>query len=184
MDTTLDELRVLLEAETEDFKSAIDEIKSDVKRLSDDVKSQTDKIKSSFSSMGSFIKKAVVGIGIALTTKFAKQAIDLASDIDEVENVVNVSFGNMRKHVDDFAKSSITQFGMSSLSAKRTASTYMAMSNGMGFTGDAAAKMSVNVAKLTGDVASFYNVSQDVADTALKSIWTGETEALIFSAVA
>ena len=52
------------------------------------------------------------------------------------------------------------------------------MSKGLGLADEAAAQMAISVAGLTGDVASFYNVSQEVADTALKSIWTGETESL------
>ena len=48
----------------------------------------------------------------------------------------------------------------------------------MGIAEDAASDMAIAVAGLSGDVASFYNVSQSVADTALQSIWTGETESL------
>lgn len=132
------------------------------------------------------LTKAATVLGGALTAAFAvdkiiafgKEAINLASDLQEVENVVNVAFGDMAYMVEEFADTSIEKFGMSELAAKRTASTYMAMSKGMGITGEAAAKMAIAVTGLSGDMASFYNVSQDVADTALKSIWTGETESL------
>ena len=52
------------------------------------------------------------------------------------------------------------------------------MSNAMGITGQAALDMAEDVTGLTGDVASFYNLSTDEAYTKLKSIWTGETETL------
>lgn len=122
----------------------------------------------------------VIGItfGIGAIVKFADAAINAASDIDEVQNVVDVAFGNMTNQVEEFSKTAIDQFGMSELAAKRTASTYMAMSKGMGIVGQAAADMAIDVAGLTGDVASFFNVRQEVADTALKSIFTGETESL------
>ena len=132
------------------------------------------------------LTRAAGVLGAALTAAFAvdkivamgKEAINLASDLQEVENVVTTAFGDMTYMVEDFADTAIEKFGMSELAAKRTASTYMAMSKGMGITGKAAAEMSIAVAGLSGDVASFFNVSQDVADTALKSIWTGETETL------
>ncbi|MGN0133791.1 MAG: hypothetical protein ACI4AO_03625, partial [Anaerotignum sp.] len=132
------------------------------------------------------LTKTATVLGGALTAAFAvdkiiafgKEAINLASDLQEVENVVNVAFGDMAYMAEEFADTSIEKFGMSELAAKRTASTYMAMSKGMGITGEAAAKMAIAVTGLSGDMASFYNVSQEVADTALKSIWTGETESL------
>ena len=110
--------------------------------------------------------------------EIGKSAVNMASQLQEVQNVVDTAFGSMAHKVEAFADTSIEKFGMSELTAKRTASTYMAMSKGMGITGEAAADMALEITGLTGDMASFFNVSQDVADTALKSIWTGETEAL------
>ena len=80
--------------------------------------------------------------------------------------------------VEDFADRAITSFGMSELAAKRTASTYMAMASNMGVTQQQAAEMSITLAGLTGDVASFYNISQELADIKLRSVFTGETETL------
>jgi hypothetical protein len=113
-----------------------------------------------------------------MIVEIGKSAVNMASQLQEVQNVVDTAFGDMSSKVEKFADTAIEKFGMSELTAKRTASTYMAMSRGMGITGEAAADMALEVTGLTGDMASFFNVSQDVADTALKSIWTGETEAL------
>lgn len=108
----------------------------------------------------------------------ANQAIELASDMDEVQNVVDTAFGSMAYKCEEFADIAIDQFGMSKLSAKQTASTYMSMAKSMGLSMDAASDMAIETAKLTGDVASFYNISTDLASTKLKSIFTGETETL------
>lgn len=108
----------------------------------------------------------------------ANQAIELASDMDEVQNVVDTAFGSMAYKCEKFADIAIDQFGMSKLSAKQTASTYMSMAKSMGLSMDAASDMAIETAKLTGDVASFYNISTDLASTKLKSIFTGETETL------
>lgn len=110
--------------------------------------------------------------------KFGSQAIQTASDLEEVQNVVNVSFGSMANEVEAFAKTAIQSFGMSELTAKQTASTFMAMANGMGLAMKDGKNMSLQLTALAGDMASFYNVRQDVAQTALNSIFTGETESL------
>ena len=110
--------------------------------------------------------------------QFGKEAIQLGSDVAEVQNVVDVAFGEMSYKVEEFASSAIQNFGMSTLAAKKTASTYMAMAKNMGLSMDAASDMAITLTGLTGDVASFYNISQDLADIKLRSVFTGETETL------
>lgn len=117
-----------------------------------------------------FSVKALVGFG--------KQAVELASDLQEVQNVVDTAFGDMAYKMEEFAKTAIEQFGISRLEAKRTGSTFMAMAGGMGIAMDSASDMAIALTGLSADMASFYNVRQDVASTALKSIFTGETETL------
>ena len=109
---------------------------------------------------------------------FGKECVDLGSNVQEVQNVVDTAFGDMTYKVEAFAATSIQTFGMSQLAAKKTASTYMAMAKGMGIADETASNMAINLAGLTGDVASFYNISQELADTKLKSVFTGETETL------
>ena len=130
------------------------------------------------SSLGKLGKAAAAAFSVAAIVNFGKQAIDLASDIEEVQNVVDTAFGDMAYKCEEFADTAIEQFGMSKLSAKQTASTYMAMAKSMGLSMESASDMAVEVAKLTGDVASFYNIDQATAATKLKSIFTGETETL------
>lgn len=84
----------------------------------------------------------------------------------------------MADEVEKFANSAIQNFGMSALTAKRMASTFMSMANGMGLAAKDGKNMSLQLTALAGDMASFYNVEQDVAQTALNSIFTGETESL------
>lgn len=84
----------------------------------------------------------------------------------------------MSGEVEAFAKTAVKQLGMSQLTAKRMASTFMAMSNGMGIAAESGKDMSLNLTRLAGDMASFYNVEQSIAQTALSSVFTGETESL------
>lgn len=110
--------------------------------------------------------------------KLGKSAISLASDLQEVQNVVDVAFGSMAGEVEDFSKSALKQFGLSELAAKRMASTFMAMGKGLGIDGTTGKEMALTLTGLAGDMASFFNVEESVAQTALNSIYTGETETL------
>ena len=132
------------------------------------------------------ITAAAGKVGIALTAAFAvkqlivfgKQAVELASDLQEVQNVVDTSFGSMAYKMEEFAEAAIETYGISKLTAKQTGSTFMAMARGMGLALEKSSDMSIQLTALSADMSSFYNVSQDIASTALKSIFTGETETL------
>ena len=128
-----------------------------------------------FSGMG---KKIAAGLSIAAFTKFTKDCLEVGSNVTEVQNVVDTAFGDLSHQADLWASNAMTNFGLSELSAKKYMGVFGQMSNAMGITGQAALDMAENVTGLTGDVASFYNLSTDEAYTKLKSIWTGETETL------
>lgn len=128
-----------------------------------------------FSGMG---KKIAGALSIAALAKFTKDCIEVGSNVTEVQNVVDTAFKDLAGSADEWASNAMTNFGLSELSAKKYMGVFGQMSNAMGITGKAALDMAENVTGLTGDVASFYNLSTDEAYTKLKSIWTGETETL------
>ncbi|EOS23546.1 hypothetical protein C806_03052 [Lachnospiraceae bacterium 3-1] len=117
-------------------------------------------------------------IGIAGLVLLGKQAIDTASDIQEVQNVVDTAFGSMAYKMEEFAKTSVKQFGISQLSAKQMGSTFMAMGASMLDSAETASNMAINLTARAADMSSFYNKSIEETSTALKSIYTGETESL------
>jgi hypothetical protein len=139
-------------------------------------------MKSAFSSLGGTVSRLggllTKVIGPISFIYLAKKCLDLGSSVTEVQNVVDTAFGSMAYKMESFAKSSIKNFGMSELAAKKTGSTYMSMAKSMGIATEDASEMAVTLTGLTGDVASFYNISQDVASTRLKAVFTGETEAI------
>lgn len=153
------------------FEKTGDQSEEATRKASDGLKDVQDALNDVASAIG-------VSFGLSEIKDFASAAIETASDLQEVQNVVDTAFGDMSYQVEAFAQKSIKQFGMSELAAKQTAGRYMAMTTSMGITGQAATDMALKITGLTGDMASFYNVSQDVAATALASIWTGETESL------
>ena len=130
----------------------------------------------------SLAKKTGVALAAALSVKklveFGKACIDLGSDLQEVQNVVDVTFPSMTAQMDKFASSAATNFGLSETMAKRFSGTYGSMAKAFGFTEKQAYDMGTTLTGLAGDVASFYNITQDEAYTKLKSVFTGETESL------
>lgn len=139
-------------------------------------------IKQSFNGLGSAVKKIGLLIGGAFAVgklvQFGKECVELGSDLTEVQNVVDVTFTTMSDKVNEFAKNAMTSAGLSETMAKRYVGTFGAMSKSFGFSESQAYDMSTALTQLTGDVASFYNISQDLAYIKLKSVFTGETETL------
>ena len=147
-----------------------------------DVKANTKPFEGSMGGLGAVAGKfgKVIGaaLGGAALVGFGKQCIELASDLNEVQNVVDVTFGTMSGQLNDWASSAADTFGLSETMAKRFAGTFGSMAEAFGFTEQQAYGMSTTLAGLAGDVASFYNISQDAAYTKLKSVFSGETESL------
>ena len=139
-------------------------------------------LQSQFSKLAGAAKKLSLALGSAFAlgkiVQFGKEAIELGSDLQEVQNVVDVTFGSLSSQIDEFAKNAITSFGLSELSAKQYASTIGAMLKSMGFATDQAAAMSMEIAGLAGDMASFYNLTGDDAFAKIRSGISGETEPL------
>ena len=109
---------------------------------------------------------------------FGKQAISAASDLAEVQNVVDVTFGESANEINAWAKNAISQFGLTETQAKRFASTMGAMMKSSGIASKDITEMSENLAGLAADMASFYNLDFDEAFNKIRSGISGETEPL------
>lgn len=127
-------------------------------------------------SLGNLLKTALGFRAVTGLAQFGKSAIELGSDITEVENVVDTAFGSMVQKAYDFASTASEQFGLSELAAKQYSGTMMAMLKSSGVAQDAAADMSITLAGLAGDLASFYNLDTDEAFRKLRAAIAGETE--------
>lgn len=134
----------------------------------------SDAIIGGFKALGGAIKSAVSGFA-----SFAKEGINLASDLEEVQNVVDTTFGSSgAKEIETFAKSAATSFGMSELSAKQFTGTIGSMFKSMGVADKEVLSMSTSITGLAGDMASFYNLDPQEAFDKLRSGISGETEPL------
>ncbi len=119
-----------------------------------------------------------IAFSITAIISFGKSCIQLGSDLEEVQNVVDVTFGAMSESINHFARDALEEFGLSETSAKKYTSTLGAMLKSMGFTTKAAADMSMEMTGLAADMASFYNLDADVAFEKVRSGISGETEPL------
>ena len=121
-------------------------------------------------------------IGLVMIARKAldtiKTGIDYASDLAEVQNVVDVTFGSATEAINSWSKECLAAYGMNEVSAKRYAGTLGAMLKSSGLAGDAIVDMSKDMVGLAGDMASFYNLDLETAFEKIRSGISGETEPL------
>lgn len=129
-----------------------------------------------------WIKRSMIAGGAAITAgaiALGKKGVELASDLEEVQNVVDVTFGpEGAGKIDAFAKKALNSFGITELEAKKFNGTLGALMKGAGISGEALTTMSQNLTALSGDMASFHNLSAEDAFEKLRSGISGETEPL------
>lgn len=172
---TLEKLQVIIEANTKAYYEELKKVQQQTKSATSAVETQTQKIKSAF---GAIAKTVGVAFSVAAILKFGASCVQLGSDLAEVQNVVDVTFGSMSGTINQFARDALEQFGLSEISAKKYTSTMGAMLKSMGFVPQAAAEMSMEMAGLAGDMASFYNLDTDEAFNKIRAGISGETEPL------
>lgn len=126
----------------------------------------------------SIAKKLTVGLSVAGLTKFAKDCLYAGSKLNAMRSMTSAAFPSMTKEVQAFANNAAGSFGLSEKMALQYSATLGSMARGMGFTEKQAMQMSTAIAALSGDVASYYSMSQDEAFGKLQAIFTGETESL------
>lgn len=139
-------------------------------------------LKKGISGIGTSLKGITKVVAAAFSVKviynFSKACIQAASDLQEVQNVVDTVFGESSAIIDNFAKNAVKSLGLSELSAKKYASTMGAMLKSMKLSDKQVLVMSQNMTALAGDIASFYNLSGDEAFQKIRSGISGETEPL------
>jgi len=134
------------------------------------------------SSLGRLAGRALGAVGVAVSgaavASVAKEGIELASNLAEVQNVIDTTFGDSAGKINKWSQTALKSFGLSELQAKQFNGTMGAMLKSSGVSGDAIVKMSEKLSGLSGDMASFYNLSQDEAFEKIRAGISGETEPL------
>lgn len=142
-------------------------------------------LKKGLSSLNSVVKTgikssvtAITAVGAALAGVGTK-CVDFASDLTEVQNVVDTTFGDSANKINQWAKDANKAFGLNELQAKQYVSTLGAMAKSSGITGEALDEMSTSLAGLSADFASFYNLSNDEAFEKIRAGISGEARILV-----
>ena len=155
--------------------SVITKIANSIKKVVSVVGGAVNNIKSKFNVLNSTLAR---GLSLAALVAVSKKCLELSSDLVEVQNVVETTFGKSSNIINEFAESALKNFGLTELQAKKYVSTLGAIAKASGESEDATLQMSTNLTKLTADVASFFNYDYDTAFNKIRSGLTGETEPL------
>lgn len=158
-------------------EEALNQFNNSVDTMPDRIRRSNDGFTVMKGILSNIASMALYKVG-AFLKNTATSAIQTASDLVEVQNVVDVSFGESAQVINDWSKTTLEAFGMSELSAKRYAGTMGAMLKSSGLAGDAVNAMSMDMAQLSADMASFYNLDLDTAFQKIRAGISGETEPL------
>lgn len=124
------------------------------------------------------LASGVIQKSLGLIADVGKEAVDTSSRLNEVQNVVDQTFGESAASIDAWAKSTAKSYGLSELQAKQFAGYMGASLQSAGIDQATAAEMSKSIAGLAGDMASFYNIGIEEAFQKIQSGMAGETEPL------
>ena len=159
-----------------DIKDITKAIEAEGKKWDKAAKDSTSSIEKQFGDMAGKIvgKLTAAGIG-AILLNWGKDAIDAASDLAEVQNVVDTVFGDGAAKIETWSKQAGQQFGLTETQAKKFTSTLGAMMKSSGLAGTEIVDMSTDLAGLAADMASFYNLDFETAFEKIRSGISGET---------
>ena len=169
LEATEKQLKELTPGNIEHVNKKLDEMADKAQKTADKV----GKIKDGFENAGNAAKPfsalAVAGLGASAVA---------AGNLQEQTAKTGAVFKEQTKEMDAFAKSSLENFNMAENTSRGIMNTYGAMGSGLGLTAKENAKLAKSLTGLTADTVAFNDVSADRAKTALKGIYTGETESL------
>lgn len=182
------------------FSHRTDAMGQNVNRLGNHSKRHIRSIRSLASTFGMLYANFFLVIRGA---RLAGKAIEYSSQMTEAMNVVDVAFGKSNNVIKDFMDTSISEFGLGRLAAAQYSSRFQAMGKAMGISakdvgkandfitkktygnanaykdlGTSVADMSVNLTKLTADMASLYNQDYDSVAQDMQAVYTGMTRPL------
>ena len=158
------------------IKDVTEDIEKESKKWDKSVKDSTDKGEGFFKGMLKGIVGAISAAGIAkMILDWGKAAVQAASDLAEVQNVVDVTFGDSARQIQTWSEAAGKQYGLTETQAKRYASTIGAMLKSQGTAQKDVVEMSESLAGLAADMASFYNLDFDTAFEKIRAGISGET---------
>lgn len=174
----VDKEKAKVKSTSKEFKELGDTGSKAMKQISNSTKQTSSAVgglKSVAKKLGGML---VAAFSVKALVDFGKQALQLSSDLTETQNVVDTAFGSMVGKMEEFSKSAIDNFGISELTAKRMGSVYASMGRGLGQSLDSATDSAIEMTRRVADLASYYNLQIDEANTIGRAVYSGESEPL------
>jgi hypothetical protein len=168
---TVDELQVLITANTTALQKEIAKTNSTIASL----KKSADKSQSGITSAFKKLKTGIVALGIG---KVIKDSIKMGMDAVESDSLFETSLGKWADSVRDWSEETANALGLNAVAMRKNTGVIYNMTSSMGVAEDNALKMSKGISLLSEDMASFYNLDSSEAFNKLRAGLTGETEPL------
>lgn len=159
------------------FLGNADKAVPEFKRVEQSTESLDKKMEQFGQKLQGFGAKMSIGVTAPLAL-FGKSALDAASDTDESFSKMNVVFGESARQIDQWAQNAAKNLGVSREQALQTTGTFGNLFTSMGLGQEESAKLSMNIAGLGSDLASFNNIDPTEALDKLRAGLVGEAEPL------
>lgn len=167
MALTVDELQVLITAQTTKFNTELEKVQKQISGLDSNVKKSSSNISSSFASMAA----KFISVGAIFTT--VSKSITAAMNYIEDENLFQVSMSKWADSTREWSNEVQEAVGVSSAWLRKYSGIMTNMTSSMGIAQDQAAQLGKGIALLSNDIASFYNISAESAFEKIQSAMAG-----------
>ena len=157
----------------DNFSNTLRNASNNTKQFQSQLSSVGNTAKQMKSTIAGAFAGLVAGVGFV---ELGKKSLMLASDLEEVKNVIDTTFGDSAKTINDWSAKAGGAFGLSQIQAKQFNGTLGAMMKTSGFTGAKLAEMTTNLSGLSGDIASFRNMNPEEAFEKMKAVINGSSE--------
>lgn len=168
---TIDELQVLITANTNQLRKEIGNTQKDIAGL----QKVADKSSKGITNAFKFLKTGIIALGIG---KIIKDSIQSGMDAVENDSLFEVSMGKWADATYKWSDEMANALGLNANALRKTTGVIYNMTTSMGLNEENALKMSKGISMLTNDMASFYNLPTEEAFNKLRAGITGETEPL------
>jgi hypothetical protein len=161
----------------------LDKVSNSSKKLDTDVKNSSKSNAQFAAGMSGLGKAAVAGASIFAAralADFARDSVMAASSAQEAAAAFGTTFGGAAANLTQELQRNAQLFGLTTSEAQQLIGVFGAVAQGMGFTQTESADLSSRLFQLSGDIASFNNISAGAEPVlrAFQSAIVGEREAL------
>lgn len=178
------ELEATIDLDATGFDEGVTDAEGKGKSLAEKLGADADSIKKAFDNAFSISIGSLMADGfrkaLGAAWDFVGGSVEVASSLEEIQNVVTTVFGSNTSTFEKWAQDAIDKFGMGELAAKQYASTIASVLSAptRGFNAEEVYNMSTSLTQLIGDIASFQNLGFDETFSMIMSGLRGETESI------